>query len=302
MWGASTASYQIEGAWDEDGRGESIWDTFSHTPGRVKNGDTGDVACDHYHRYTEDVALMKELGLDAYRFSTAWSRLFPEGRGRPNPKGGDFYDRLIDTLLEAGISPWLCLYHWDLPQALQDKGGWENRDIAHWFTDYAAHVAGRYGDRVEHFVMLNEPHITALMGHLLGVHAPGLRSRDAYAAAIHHQNLAQGSALKMLRESGGWKLGTVFNLQPVYPATDTEEDARAAELFDAYSNRAFLDPLFRGRYPEEVEGRLEPYLKDGDLTLIEQPVDFSGLKPLLAHAHPSRQKQLAGRVAGAAAS
>ena len=278
MWGASTASYQIEGAVNEDGRGRSIWDTFSHTPGRVKNGDTGDTACDHYHRYAEDVALMRDLGLDAYRFSTSWSRLLPEGRGRPNPKGGDFYDRLIDTLLGAGITPWLCLYHWDLPQALQDKGGWQNRDIAHWFTDYAAHVAERYGDRVEHFIMFNEPHITALLGHLLGLHAPGVKSKDAYAAAIHHQNLAQGSALKMLREtSERWKLGTVFNLQPVHPATDSEEDARAAEFFDAWSNRAFLDPLFRGRYPEGVQGVLEPHIQGGDLDLIEQPVDFLGL-------------------------
>ena len=247
VWGVSTSSYQIEGAWNQGGKGRSIWDTFSHTPGKIKDGSTGDEACDHYHRYGEDIDLMKALGVNAYRFSTAWPRLFPEGSGRPNRQGRDFYDKLIDDLLEANIAPWLCLNHWDLPQTLQDKGGWTERDITHWFTDYAAYTAEQYGDRVQHFAMHNEPNVVALVGHLLGVHAPGLQDISAYAASVHHLNLAQGAALARLREmNSGWQLGTVINLQPVYPKNDTEEDAQAAALFDAVWNRNFSDPLFKG--------------------------------------------------------
>lgn len=278
LWGASTASYQIEGAFDEDGRGPSIWDTFSHTPGKVANGDTGDVACDHYHRYPEDVALMKSLGIDAYRFSTAWPRLFPEGRGEVNPKGRDFYDRLIDAVLEAGIAPWLCFYHWDLPQALQDRGGWTERDTALHFVDYAAYVAEAYGDRVDHFVMMNEPNVVALVGHLFGVHAPGLRDLSAFGAATHHLNLAQGMALERLREGRSeWKLGTVLNLQPVHPASSEAGDEQAAALFDAVWNRNWLEPLFRGSYPFLTENLITPHLKDGDLRQVRQPLDFLGM-------------------------
>jgi beta-glucosidase len=283
VWGASTASYQIEGAVREDGRGASIWDTFSHTPGKVASGHTGDVACAHYHRYREDVALMAELGLDAYRFSVAWPRLFPEGRGRPNPRGRDFYDRLIDALLDAGITPWLCLYHWDLPQALQDKGGWRRRDIVDYFADYAVYVAESYGDRVEHFLMLNEPNVVALFGHLFGIHAPGEQDITAFAAATHHQNLAQGEALVRLRELGAWQLGTVLNLQPVHPETKREEDVHAAQLFDAVWNRNFTEPLFYGCYPEPTQAMLAPYLKDGDLERIRQPIDMLGLNLYTRH-------------------
>jgi beta-glucosidase len=277
-WGASTASYQIEGAWNEDGKGKSIWDAFAHTPGKVAGGHNGDLACDHYHRYPEDVRLMKDLGLAAYRFSVSWPRVFPEGRGRPNPKGLDFYERLVDELLDAGVAPWLCFYHWDLPQALQDKGGWTTRDISHWFTDYCLHVASSLGDRVGHFVMLNEPNAIAFLGHFLGQHAPGLTDLTAFTAATHHLNLAQGQALGALRGEGrGWQLGTVLNLQPVHPAEDSEEDAQAAKLFDAVSNRNYLDPLFHGRYPDETSGMMEPYVREGDLVKIKQPVDFLGL-------------------------
>ena len=278
VWGASTAAYQIEGAWDRDGKGQSIWDTFSHTAGKIHDNDTGDVACDHYHLYRRDVALMKTLGIDAYRFSTAWTRLFPEGRGKPNRVGRDFYDRLIDELLANEIAPWLCFYHWDLPQALQDKGGWAARDTVYFYTDYIAYVAEQFGDRVNHFVMLNEPNIAALLGHLLGLHAPGLTDMMVFGAAAHHLNLATGSGLERLRsENGNWQLGTVFNLQPVHPETDTDEDSQAAQLFDAVYNRSFLDPLLKGSYPEQTAGMLEFHIQENDLTTIQQPLDFLGV-------------------------
>jgi beta-glucosidase len=295
VWGASTASYQIEGAAQEDGRAPSIWDTFSHTPGKVRDGHTGDVATDHYHRYRKDVALMAELGLDAYRFSTSWTRLFPQGRGRPNRAGRDFYDRLIDALLERGIAPWLCFYHWDLPQALQDKGGWTNRDIVHWFLDYAVYVAEQYGDRVKHFLMLNEPGVVALLGHLFGIHAPGLTDIGAYGAATHHQNLAQGVTIKALREMNtGWALGTVLNLQPVHPASDSEEDQQAAALFDAAWNRNYLDPLFKGEYPMLTLPMIMPYMRDGDSELTRQPVDFLGLNLYTRFRIEADQSSLVG--------
>jgi len=288
LWGVSTSSYQIEGAWNEDGKGPSIWDTFSHTPGRVKEGHTGDLACDHYHRYKEDVALMRELGVGAYRFSTSWPRLFPEGRGKPSPKGRAFYDRLIDELLAAGIQPWLCLYHWDLPQALQDRGGWTNRDLPLHFTDYAAFVADAYGDRVEHFVAMNEPNVVALLGHLLGVHAPGVNHLEAFFRGkrhlqgvfrvIHHLNLAQGMALAHLRGmNAAWQLGTVLNLQPVHPETESEADRGAAARLDTFWNRSVLEPLLNGQYPGELEEVYEAAVRAGDLELIKQPLDFLGL-------------------------
>jgi beta-glucosidase len=196
IWGASTASYQIEGAAQEDGRGASIWDTFSHTPGKVVNGDTGDVACDHYHHYPEDIALMQRLGISAYRFSTAWPRILPQGKGQVNQAGLDFYDRLIDALLAAGITPWLCFYHWDLPQALQDVGGWQNRDIADQFTDYAMIVHRRVGDRVKHYATFNEPNVISVLGHATGDHAPGLTDRAATFKTIHHINQGDRSAAR----------------------------------------------------------------------------------------------------------
>ena len=275
LWGASTASYQIEGAVREDGRGVSIWDSFSHTPGKTANGDTGDVACDHYHRWREDVALLKELGVGAYRFSTAWPRIQPTGRGAPNEKGLEFYDRLIDALLDAKIQPWLCLYHWDLPQALEDKGGWRNRDTAYWYRDYAAIVARRFGDRVPYWATFNEPNIFTYRGLGHGDHAPGLQSREAVWRGIHTVNLAHGLAILALRERrADLKLGNIYNLAPREPATDREQDRVACELMDAIMNRAFPDPQWLGKYPEPIADDIKPYVQDGDLDIVKQKLDF----------------------------
>src|SRR5579872_4645849 len=220
VWGASTSAYQIEGAVEVDGRGQSIWDVFSHTPGKVKHDDTGDVACDHYHRWPEDLDLLARGGFNAYRFSTAWPRILPGGIGVVEPRGLDFYDRLVDGLVARGITPWLCLYHWDLPQPLQESGGWLNRDIAEKFADYARVVAKRLGDRVQHWAISNEPNVHALFGHGIGEHAPGLKGLPNMLAAVHHQNLAQGRAIQALRaEHSGLRLGTVISLQPARPSS-----------------------------------------------------------------------------------
>jgi beta-glucosidase len=278
IWGSSTSAYQIEGAVKVDGRGPSIWDVFAHQPGRIANGDTGDIACDHYHLYAEDVDLMAQGGLQAYRFSLAWPRILPDGKGAINAAGLDFYDRLVDRLLQKGIQPWACLYHWDLPQALQALGGWTNREITGWFTDYAEVVVKRLGDRVTHWAMLNEPSVHAIFGHATGGHAPGLKGWQNYVAAQHHQNLAQGMALAALRASHpDLRLGTVFSLQPVHPATDREIDQAAAIRFDAVWNGANLDPLFKGHYPAVLAASFEPLVKADDLKTIQQKVDFLGV-------------------------
>lgn len=278
IWGASTSAYQIEGAVAVDGRAPSIWDTFSHQPGRIATGETGDIACDHYHRYREDVALLARAGFDAYRFSVSWPRILPAGRGAINHRGLDFYDRLVDALLQAKITPWLCLYHWDLPQALQDQGGWTKRDIADWYADYARIVARRLGDRVQDWAMFNEPNVHAIFGHAVGSHAPGLTGWENYLAAQHHQNLAQGKGLAALRaEQAAWRLGTVISLQPAHPATTRPADLAAARRFDALWNRANLDPLLRGGYPELLSEAFAPLIKADDLALIRQPVDFLGI-------------------------
>jgi beta-glucosidase len=278
VWGASTSSYQIEGAVEEDGRGKSIWDTFSHTPGLVKNDDTGDVACDHYHRWVEDVEWLARGGFNAYRFSVAWPRILPAGAGVIEQRGLDFYDRLVDGLITRGVTPWLCLYHWDLPQALQDQGGWLKRDIADKFADYARIVARRLGDRVKNWAMFNEPNIHALFGYGMGGHAPGLKGLPNFLAASHHQNLAQGRAIQALRaERADLRLGTVINISPVRPSSDRKEDHRAAERFDAFWNGAFLDPLFKGSYPAAVAAEMAPLIVGDDLKTIQQPIDFFGL-------------------------
>ncbi len=277
-WGASTSSYQIEGAVEEDGRGPSIWDVFSHTPGRVKGGDTGDVACDHYHRWVEDVEWLARGGFNAYRFSTAWPRILPTGTGAIEQRGLDFYDRLVDGLIARGVTPWLCLYHWDLPLALQDKGGWLNRDIADRFADYGRIVARRLGDRVKHWAMFNEANIHAIFGYGMGGHAPGMSGLSNMLAAFHHQNLAQGRALTALRaERADLKLGTVLNVSPVRPSSGSEDDRRAVERFDAVWNGACLDPLFKGSYPKAVADEFAPLIAADDLKAIQQPVDFFGL-------------------------
>ncbi len=278
VWGASTSSYQIEGAVDADGRGKSIWDVFSRTPGKVKNGDTGDVACDHYHRWADDIALLSQGGFGAYRFSTAWPRIMPAGSGAAEPRGLDFYDRLVDGLIARGIVPWLCLYHWDLPLALQDQGGWLKRDIADRFADYAGIVGRRLGDRVKHWAMFNEPNIHAIFGHGIGQHAPGLSGLPNMLAATHHQNLATARAVQALRaERAGLQLGTIVNLQPVRPSTDREEDHQAVVRFDALWNRACLDPLVKGAYPAAVMQDFTPLVRSGDLAVLHQQLDFLGL-------------------------
>ncbi|MGC1356271.1 MAG: GH1 family beta-glucosidase [Xanthobacteraceae bacterium] len=278
LWGVSTSSYQIEGAAHEDGRGLSIWDTYSHIPGKIKNNDTGDVACDHYHRYREDVELMQEFGVQAYRFSVAWPRILPEGRGAINKAGLAFYDRLIDAVLAAGIEPWLCLYHWDLPQALGDKGGWTNRDCAQWFADYTDVVAHHYGDRVKRFATVNEPSVFTLFGFALGGQAPGIVDRGMLLRAIHHVNLGHGAAIDRMRAAvKGASLGAIHNCQPCRPATDTPENRVAAETLDAYWNLAFPDPQLRGVYPPPIDELMTPYLKSDDLKHINRPVDWFGL-------------------------
>ncbi len=278
VWGASTSSYQIEGAVNEDGRGASIWDTFCHTPGHVRNGDTGDVACDHYHRWAEDIDLLARGGFSAYRFSTAWPRILPFGSDVIDQRGLDFYDRLVDALVARGIAPWLCLYHWDLPQALQDQGGWLNRDTGEKFADYARVVAKRLGDRVKHWVTFNEANVHALFGHGVGTHAPGVKGLSNMVAAIHHQNLAHGLAVQALRaERVDLRIGPVISLQPIRPSSDSEPDHRAALRFDAMWNGACLDPLMRGSYPDLVAGDFAPLVKDGDLATIRQPTDFVGV-------------------------
>jgi beta-glucosidase len=278
VWGASTSSYQIEGAVEADGRGKSIWDVFSHSPGRVKGGDTGDVACDHYHRWPEDIELLSRGGFADYRFSVAWPRILPEGAGVVEHRGLDFYDRLVDGLAARAITPWLCLYHWDLPQALEDKGGWRNRDTAQRFADYARVVARRLGDRVKHWITFNEPNIHALFGYGLGEHAPGVKGLPNMLAAMHHQNLAHGRAVQVLRsESAEARIGTVVSLQTARPASGGDRDRLATARFDAMWNGACLDPQMLGRYPEPVAGDFAPLIAGDDLAAIHQPLDFIGM-------------------------
>jgi beta-glucosidase len=278
VWGASTSSYQIEGAVDVDGRGKSIWDVFSHAPGRVKGGDTGDVACDHYHRWPEDIELLSRGGFGDYRFSTAWPRILPNGAGTVEPRGLDFYDRLVDGLAARAITPWLCLYHWDLPQALEDKGGWRSRDTAQHFADYAGIVARRLGDRVKHWITFNEPNIHALFGYGLGEHAPGVKGLPNMLAAMHYQNLAHGRAVQALRaERTDFRIGTVVSLQRALPASESDADRRATERFEAMWNGACLDPLLLGRYAAPVAGDFAPLTAGDDLATIHQPLDFIGM-------------------------
>lgn len=281
VFGVATASYQIEGAHDEDGRKPSIWDAFSRIPGRVVNGDTGDVACDHYHRWKDDVRLIRSLGVDAYRFSVAWPRVIPDGRGAVNEKGLAFYDRLVDELLANEIQPWATLYHWDLPIEQYGRGGWCARDTAHAFADYADVVARRIGDRVKGFMTLNEPWCSAILSHLLGIHAPGERNLQAAMAAVHHLNLAHGLGTLAIRSAApGVPVGIVLNAKSIYPATGSAEDAAAAERYDAFHNGVFAEPLFAGRYPAavmEALGTVMPEIRDGDLEAIRQPLDFLGV-------------------------
>jgi beta-glucosidase len=278
LWGTATASYQIEGAVAEDGRTPSIWDTFSHTPKKVERSETGDVACDHYHRYKEDVALMRELGVNAYRLSISWSRILPEGKGKPNIRGVDFYNRLIDELLAANIIPFVTLFHWDLPQKLQERGGFSSRDITGWFSEYAVQTTEILGDRVKHWIMLNEPSVFAGLGHALGVHAPGLTDLKAFFAVTHHLNLAQGTAIKALRSvDGTFQLGTTFNVHLGVAADDSEESGLMAQKHNDLWNDCFLGPLLEGKYPERILADLETFIQPGDLEIANEKVDFLGI-------------------------
>jgi beta-glucosidase len=280
LWGAATAAYQIEGSPLADGAGASIWHRFAHTPGCVRDGDTGDVACDHYRRYPQDVALMRALGLNAYRFSVAWGRVLPEGRGQVNPAGLGFYERLVDTLLGSGIEPMITLYHWDLPAALDDRGGWLNPDVAGWFADYAALLFCRLDDRVKRWVTLNEPWVVVDGGYLHGVHAPGHRNRFEAPLASHNLLRAHGAAVQAYRAHGTHAIGLVVNLEPKYPASSTAADRAATKRADAYMNRQFLDPVLRGEYPpelREIYGAAWREWPQQDHDLIRQPLDFLGI-------------------------
>ena len=281
VWGVATSSYQIEGATSEAGRTPSIWDAFSSTPGKVLDGTSGAVACDHYHRWESDLDLIRDLGVSAYRFSISWPRVLPQGKGRIEPRGLDFYERLVDGMLDRGIDPWLTLYHWDLPQVLQDAGGWPNRDTAHAFAELAEAVSARLGDRVTHWATLNEPWCSAYLGYEDGEHAPGLNDRRQHLQASHNLLLAHGLAMPILRRNAPSAMhGIVLNLNPAYPASDSPEDAAAAERFDGFFNRWYLDPLFRGEYPSDVwegYGPYVPHIRDGDLELIAAPLDYLGV-------------------------
>ena len=283
LFGVATAAYQIEGATHEDGRTDSIWDAFARQPGAVVDAHNGDVACDHYHRYESDVEMMADLGLQTYRFSTSWSRIRPDG-GPVNPKGLDFYSRLVDSLLEKNIKPWLTLYHWDLPQALEEKGGWANRDTALRFAEYAVDVHAALGDRVENFTTLNEPWCSSFLSYIGGEHAPGRQDTEAGLAAGHHLLLAHGLAVRELRAlDPSLGLGITLNLTVADPVDDTDAgDVDAARRIDGQFNRFFLDPIFRGGYPEDVLDDLaglglEKYIEPGDLDIISTPIDALGV-------------------------
>jgi beta-glucosidase len=288
VWGVATSAYQIEGGGDEDGRGESIWDRFAATPGRVADGSDGRVACDHYHRWREDLGLLRALGLTGYRFSIAWPRVVPRGRGAVNQAGLDFYDRLVDALLAAGIAPFVTLYHWDLPQALQDEGGWGARATVDAFVEYADRVTARLGDRVRHWTTHNEPWCVATLGHEEAAHAPGLRDPGLALRVAHHLLLSHGLAVPVIRASAAAaEVGIVLNLVPPEPATASDADRDASRWFDGFFNRWYLDPLYRAAYPADAvadrvaRGHLPagelPFVQPGDLARIAVATDFLGL-------------------------
>lgn len=303
VFGAATAAYQIEGG-QTDGRGSSIWDTFSATPGNVKDGGTGAVACDHYHRWAEDLDLLGGGGFDAYRFSFAWPRLMPEGTGAVNQAGLEFYDRLIDGMLERGVKPFATLYHWDLPSALQDRGGWMNRDIAGWFADYARLIAQKFGDRLHAIATINEPWCVAHLSHYIGAHAPGYRDVRAAARAMHHVLLAHGTAIGALRSEGAKNLSIVLNLEKAEAGGPTAEDAAAAEMGDALFNDWYLGGVAKGAYPDLLTRTLAPYLPTGferDMDIVSAPLDWLGLNYYtrgLYVADPSNQLFGMGKLKG----
>lgn len=280
-WGAAVSAYQIEGAVDEDGRGESIWDRFTATPGTIVDGSSGRVACDTYHRYPEDIGLLRELGVSSFRFSIAWPRVLPDGVGRPNEAGLDFYDRFVDELLDAGIEPFVTLYHWDLPQVLEDAGGWPARSTVDAYAEYVAVVSSRLGDRVKSWITMCEPWVVAWLGYGVGEHAPGRKSERDASAAAHHVLLGHGRAADVLRRTvSDARVGITIDCVPMYPATESEADVEAAREADVFRNRWILDPVFRGEYPAELRARFAPdapAIFDGDMETIAFPLDFLGV-------------------------
>lgn len=302
LWGAATSAYQIEGSPLADGAGPSIWQRFTHSPGLVLNNETGDVACDHYRRYQDDVRLMRELGLSSYRFSVSWSRVLPEGKGRVNEKGLDFYRRLVDALLENGIRPNVTLYHWDLPAALDDRGGWLNPDVSKWFADYAQVLFRALDDKVEMWATLNEPWVVTDGGYLHGALAPGHKNLYEAPLASHNLLLSHAAAVEAYRAEGKHRIGLVVNIEPKYPASDRPEDLAATKRADAYMNRQYLDPVFRGSYPEEMReifGEAWPDFPAEDLARIRQPIDFLGINYYtrsVTKNDPSALPVRAGRV------
>jgi beta-glucosidase len=281
-WGVATAAYQIEGAWNADGKGESIWDHFSHRKGKIKDKTNGDKACDFYHKYPEDIALMRSLNIPNYRFSTAWSRIFPEGTGSFNQKGLDFYDRVIDTCLEIGVRPWITLYHWDMPQALEEKGGWTNRDVISWFGDYADVVTTRYGDRVKDWMVLNEPLAFTSLGYFIGFHAPGRKGLKNFLRATHHATMCQADGARIIRANvPGAHIGTTFSASQVFPKDDAPKNVKAAARMDALLNRLFLEPALGMGYPVEnfpALRKIYDHVKIGDEDQLAFDFDFIGLQ------------------------
>ncbi|WP_409489443.1 GH1 family beta-glucosidase [Amycolatopsis sp. cmx-11-12] len=276
LWGVSTSAFQIEGATGEGGRGQSIWDTFTETEGKIARGEDAKVAADHFHRYSGDIALMAGLGVGAYRMSFAWPRIQPDGDGKPNAEGFAFYDGLIDEVCAAGIDPVGTLFHWDLPQALEDKGGWLSRDTAERFAEYAAILGERFSDRVKMWIPLNEPMVMSIFGYAIGEYAPGKTLLLDALPTAHYQNLAHGLAVQALRAAGARSVGTANNHSPIWPASDSPEDEAAGEWIDALINRTYADPVLLGRYPEQVVEHLPKNFAD-DLPTIAQPLDFYGV-------------------------
>lgn len=289
IFGTATSSYQIEGAWDKDGKGESIWDRFSHQKGNILNGDTGDKACDHYNRFKEDIALMKELNLDAYRFSISWPRIFPKGHGKVNQAGLDFYKELVDELLKAEIEPTITLYHWDLPQAIQDEGGWENRKTIDYFVEYAEVLFNELGDKVKSWLTHNEPWVASFVGNYFGEHAPGKNDLPVAIKVAHNIMVSHGKAVKKYREMNyDGEIGITLDLQEINPASQTKSDIKAAQLDDEFSNRWFLDPIFKAKYPEILMNIFKDnfdlqFIEDKDMEIISQEIDFLGINYYTRH-------------------
>jgi beta-glucosidase len=280
IWGTATAAYQIEGAWNKDGKSESIWDRFCHKEGNIANGDTGDIACDHYHRWEEDFDLLKKFGLKHYRFSIAWTRILPDGTGDINQAGVDFYNDLINGMIDRGITPWVTMYHWDLPQALQDKGGWTNRESVQWFTNYAETLVKLFGDRVNDWVIFNEPGVHAWLGHGLGFHAPGLSQKETYLSSVHHINLAISETYNLLKpQYHNMRFGSSYTLLPNYPENEhSKDDIQAADYLFCFWNTNHFDPLMKGVYPDLMKGDFAPHMKEGDSEKLQADLDFIGVQ------------------------